>query len=471
MNSIFSWSVQCGIICHFLLSLSQVSESVASLETNIGGTYTSNYTLSVASSPYVATSDITISNGSTLTIEAGVQINFQARVKLHVRGTLVARGSPNNEIVMFHNMTVGVNSSSIRLVGGQNPREGRVEVFNDHGWETVCNDSWSFANALVVCRHLGFGHPIETSTLRFGQGSGNSSSSRVDCEGTENSLLDCGASNHSNTICPNSQHVGIVCGTVGIGYWGGIVFHPDDSEEYVFHSARKYRSDSVLENVEIISAGVIPETYFQRPDRRAAAITMKTSSPTITNVSITDVGYTGIDMDVLHSDVHFSGLTIENSSSSGIVGSYSWQFNCSFCRLSDTGNVGIDIRAILPLLDRPFSNGIPIRTSHLFADVLVAYRVRLYLKRPTQYRIVAPARHGLIVAFRHANLHGSRLTITDYTTGLTVFRATNSGYPDRIAIPSSHILMLLYGRSPASTLGIPVSVSSYPLSKTHHCTS
>ena len=48
------------------------------------------------------------------------------------------------------------NDGDIRLSGGRNGTEGRVEVCNRASWGTVCDDSWGSTNVQVVCNQLGF---------------------------------------------------------------------------------------------------------------------------------------------------------------------------------------------------------------------------------------------------------------------------------------------------------------------------
>lgn len=103
-------------------------------------------------------------------------------------------------------------SLPVRLVGGREHFQGRVEVYHDGHWGTVCGDEWDDTDAEVVCRQLGIGGVAKAWTgARFGQGSGPVYLTAVECTGNELALEQCPQSSWGPHHCEHTQEAGVSC--------------------------------------------------------------------------------------------------------------------------------------------------------------------------------------------------------------------------------------------------------------------
>ncbi|KAK1885791.1 Neurotrypsin [Dissostichus eleginoides] len=104
-------------------------------------------------------------------------------------------------------------SMPVRLVGGESPREGRVELYLSGQWGTVCDDGWTDLDAEVVCRQMGYRYwggkgPCDGY---FGEGTGPIHVDNVKCSGEERSLADCIKQPPGTHNCRHSEDAGVIC--------------------------------------------------------------------------------------------------------------------------------------------------------------------------------------------------------------------------------------------------------------------
>ena len=108
----------------------------------------------------------------------------------------------------------------VRLVNGSTQYDGRVEVYYNGEWGTVCDDGWDLTDAQVVCRQLGFVTAIASrDNAYYGQGSGQIWLGDVACLGTELNIENCSHGGWGIEDCSHGEDVGVRCGVSDGKYW------------------------------------------------------------------------------------------------------------------------------------------------------------------------------------------------------------------------------------------------------------
>ena len=131
-------------------------------------------------------------------------------------------------------------TGDVRLAGGNNPLEGRLEVCFYNQWGTICSNGslWTANEALVACRQLGYAGGGKESTCNialllnfqfiklisgalvvdastFAYSDGPIVGSDTICNGTENRIVDC--SFDRNHICDHSDDLAVRCMATATG--------------------------------------------------------------------------------------------------------------------------------------------------------------------------------------------------------------------------------------------------------------
>ena len=136
-----------------------------------------------------------------------------SRVESHI-ANCSHRGWGNHDCTHSKDVSVQCSypgSADIRLVNG-GANYGRVEVYYNGQWGTVCDDFWDIKDANVVCRQLGFSSAASAPhAAAFGQGSDPIWMDDVKCQGQEASLLSCAHRGWGSNDCSHGEDASVVC--------------------------------------------------------------------------------------------------------------------------------------------------------------------------------------------------------------------------------------------------------------------
>ena len=103
----------------------------------------------------------------------------------------------------------------VRLVNGSY-NAGRVEVYYNGSWGTVCDDDWDIDDARVVCRQLGFRYALNAyQNAHYGQGTGQIFLANIGCSGDELSLFGCTHRGIGIHNCYHGEDASVRCGNTG----------------------------------------------------------------------------------------------------------------------------------------------------------------------------------------------------------------------------------------------------------------
>ncbi|OXB73159.1 UNVERIFIED_CONTAM: hypothetical protein H355_007419 [Colinus virginianus] len=97
--------------------------------------------------------------------------------------------------------------SNIRIAGGS--RRGRVEIFHQGSWGTICDDDWDIQDASVVCRMMGYSHA--TSYFTASAGTGKIWLDNVNCRGSEHTIYECNKRDWGEHNCSHNEDAGVEC--------------------------------------------------------------------------------------------------------------------------------------------------------------------------------------------------------------------------------------------------------------------
>lgn len=335
-----------------------------------------NITLTKQYNPIIITKDIIIKRDAKLTIESGTELLFGKRKGIIVQGTLEILGNTNEKVKLSllksaQSATVTLRSQNInsqqqhqvhqqqvRLVDGDLPSEGRVQIKLNDRWHSLCTNSKNLtaADIQVLCRQAGYqeGHfyrwfPRRNETMRF-----QIMSKSFHCSGSEPTITQCHRwprVRFGGGICDYQPDIGIKCSRALLlnanyetsatlyEYWRGLEFvNSETNQEYVLEGQMKQRvSRSRLSHV------VITESGLNEVGNATAAIRVFGQPPTLNNIEIKNSVY-GIMIEDAEDAIRMRNIRLTNNLGYPVFVNTSWgKVSMDQMHIENNGGDGIRV--------------------------------------------------------------------------------------------------------------------------------
>lgn len=97
----------------------------------------------------------------------------------------------------------------IRLAGGNTSNEGRVEIYHEKRWGSVCSHEFDDTDGNVVCQQLGYAK--FRRHFMGNRGTGKIWLDDVNCSKSHVQLSDCGSRGWGVTDCHHDDDVSVIC--------------------------------------------------------------------------------------------------------------------------------------------------------------------------------------------------------------------------------------------------------------------
>lgn len=128
------------------------------------------------------------------------------------RALFLTHGSQRAGLFPYFALLGNSEGDQVRLVNYGSRCAGRVEIFHNKQWGTVCDDNWDLLDAEVVCRQLDCGRALSAPRGgQFGRGNGIIWMDETNCTGRESTLSACRARPWGINNCYHGEDAGVVC--------------------------------------------------------------------------------------------------------------------------------------------------------------------------------------------------------------------------------------------------------------------